>query len=805
MNTLLRFRHLLGFLFVLHACCGLGVEMPTGASARIGEAGDPARLWIEGVKTFTEAELRRALRSDLDYLVAAHPEATPSECLAALEERVRAGYQNSGFRDVAVQARLDVPTGRIVAKIVEGPRFRYGPLRVTGLKSIPVADFTRRLTEKLAPRSAQGTSDPGMWPTGAWVNFRPDSLADGSAAVSNTFAALGRFAAKFKVEIQTNPDDTNAALAVIVQDEGPAAVLGDIVVVGNKKNRRDEVISFLGLSNGMAVTQDLIDERAPRLTQTGRFTDSSITPTAFGPDGQVALSIAVGETDRLPPLSQPLSREERALLHMREWLMAWESRQDDLVISWLPPTARGKDPLRIEFIVAPSGGIVARVMAHSPGQEASRDLYSMVITTNALGLFAQVHERKLRVPLPTVYGGVIFVSLGASSDSPSGFTLSTGAGLSPGLTNANWRVRLDLIPAAFADLLYRPGTEVSWQGNVLIIRTKELVMRVDEASGHLLELGFIAAASPSGQGAPERYGGGLRFTSGAFAKAVDQIESSSSAYPDVFQSQRALGSALGFLAAELAQAEPLWHTTAGDPSAAPSAALAAALEKLLASSFLDPLQTLLNEAKTPRGDPEFTIPAGPSTTQDPMRQVFEKVGLWCAGHAQELTPAGSWLQALLRELAFTSYSRTEHRAATLARLGTDANLGPIGCFAVLHVFAGSSPGSSASFATLGSKRLSTEDFSRDYRMLLSSGSVVPHCLANLGRELSILTKPEVEALVGLLPPDAAALLREIAWASGEAKDLPVEDAIGPALDRWWKSSARSRVAADFQSHVFPRR
>jgi hypothetical protein len=163
------------------------------------------------------------------------------------------------------------------------------------------------------------------------------------------------------------------------------------------------------------------------------------------------------------------------------------------------------------------------------------------------------------------------------------------------------------------------------------------------------------------------------------------------------------------------------------------------------------------------------------------------------------------LQVLLRELAFTFNWRTEHSAAALAHLGTDANLGPIGCFAVLHLLAGSSPASSASFAALGSKRLSTEDFGHDYRMLLGSGSVIPHCLANLGRELSILTKPEVEALAGLLPPEGAALLREMAWASGKAKDLPVEDAIGPALDRWWESSARSRVAADFQFWASPPR
>ena len=556
MKTLLKLLHVSMLLLVLPARCGWGVEIPTGAPARVGDLGAPARLSIEGAQTFPQDEIRRALGTDLDYLVAAHPEATLSECLAALENRVCAGYRDCGFRDVAVQARFDVSAGRIVAKVTEGPRFQCGALRVTGLKSIPVADFTRRFAEKLSPPLHQATPAPGIWKTGASVSFNPDSLTNYSAAASNTFAALGRFAATFKVEIQPQLASGDAALVVIVQDEGPVAKLGEIEVVGNQKNRSDDVIGFLGLSKGMEVTQDLIDEKARALTQTARFADSSITPTALGPDGQVSLRIAVCETDRLPPLQQPLSREEKALLRLREWLMAWESRQDDLVVSWSPPTAQGKGHQRVEFIVAPSGGIVARVMGNSTGQEKLRDLYSMVVKTDALALFAQVHERRLRIPLPAGYSGVFFVKLAPCPNCASGFSLNLGAGLGPGQTNTSWKLRLDLLPAAFTERLYRPGTEATWQGGVLTVRTEDLVLRVEEGTGRLLELGSLAGKSTSGAAASDAYCVAIRFTAGAFAKAVNQIAASTSAYPDAFQSQRAFGSALGFIAAELAMAEP---------------------------------------------------------------------------------------------------------------------------------------------------------------------------------------------------------------------------------------------------------
>src|ERR1017187_1271755 len=113
MKTFSKILHLSVLLLVLQARCAWGVEIPTGAPERVGNLGAPARLSIEGGLTFTEGDIRRALQSDLDYLVAAHPEASLSECLAALEKRIRVGYRYCGFPDVAVQARFDLPAGRI--------------------------------------------------------------------------------------------------------------------------------------------------------------------------------------------------------------------------------------------------------------------------------------------------------------------------------------------------------------------------------------------------------------------------------------------------------------------------------------------------------------------------------------------------------------------------------------------------------------------------------------------------------------------------------------------------------------------
>jgi len=131
------------------------------------------------------------------------------------------------------------------------------------------------------------------------------------------------------------------------------------------------------------------------------------------------------------------------------------------------------------------------------------------------------------------------------------------------------------------------------------------------------------------------------------------------------------------------------------------------------------------------------------------------------------------------------------------------DLGPIGCFVVLHALLQSNQDSWTTFRDLGLKRLTTDDFHRDYLMLLDPRSVITRCLGNLTRELRTLTKLEIEAIAGLLPPDNAALVRQMAPAAARKKELPVTDAIGPALDRWWETTASGIVEADFRSHAKP--
>lgn len=140
-------------------------------------------------------------------------------------------------------------------------------------------------------------------------------------------------------------------------------------------------------------------------------------------------------------------------------------------------------------------------------------------------------------------------------------------------------------------------------------------------------------------------------------------------------------------------------------------------------------------------------------------------------------------------------------SAAVARLQASQEIGPLGCYVALHALRSSQQDSGAAFGDLGLKRLATRDVRRDYEMLLDPGSVLTRCLGNLASELGTLTPPEVEAIAESLPPNSAAIVRELARASRKAKDLPVVEVIGPILDRWWETTARRALESDFRFHA----
>ncbi len=100
-----------------------------GTPAPEGPA-DDARVAFEGAKSLSEADLRRAIESDLRSY-AASPRETVLDDAAF---RIRVLYTQEGYARVRVERRVE--PGRVVFRIEEGPLFRLGRVHFEGNASL---------------------------------------------------------------------------------------------------------------------------------------------------------------------------------------------------------------------------------------------------------------------------------------------------------------------------------------------------------------------------------------------------------------------------------------------------------------------------------------------------------------------------------------------------------------------------------------------------------------------------------------------------------------------------------------------
>ena len=109
----------------------------------VDQCGNPDNLCVEGTHAFTGKQVVAALLWDFDVLVAAHPAAPLGVYLGVLRCKTTAGYRNAGFPNVAVSAHLEIASRRVILRVVEGPRYLAGEVRVRGQRTVPLRELIR--------------------------------------------------------------------------------------------------------------------------------------------------------------------------------------------------------------------------------------------------------------------------------------------------------------------------------------------------------------------------------------------------------------------------------------------------------------------------------------------------------------------------------------------------------------------------------------------------------------------------------------------------------------------------------------
>jgi ankyrin repeat protein len=796
-------------------------------SLKVGEAGDPDRIVFEGLQTFTPAQIRRALAIKPGYLLAAHPQANMAAFLSELKTLIESGYQAAGFPDACAEVRYDEPAFTVRVKVVEGPRFRAGKVRVAGPKIIEVEGLVNWFTTPVATPKAFGTlmsaatgkekkdaspdqewstsvnlemnprpgaqdmpgkavrPDDPLWVPGDPANF---SVAWATQAVAQADACLagqGFFFPRVRVELPRTAAGM-ADLLITVDDEGPPGVIGEFNVTGMKRHTAAEILRFLDLREGMKITAGRLAAARQRLRSCGRFRDFEITPQSMGlravSSHRVKLLIAVKELEAVPRLNEPLSPVQEALLKLCAWAEQFPERDEDIQFAI---TNHSGVPFAVELVLSPKRGVLLNSADLDGGSPVAAGL---LLQPETVQFCAWSSGNKLAAPRGNV-GSYFFLHLLPDKNEDGNtnrFHLNVGAGFS---ATASCPLKFDvqLTPAAFLDFPMRTDCSCLIEGDLLVVTGGGFTLRAEARTGRLLRV----------DGGIDQPPYSLRFGGHVWDRAAGDFERRAAALTNRYTPGRGPSSFLTFAAIEAARC---WLAVerAASVSAKQRARALAAVNRLVNPEILHPLDRFLG-----RETNAFNIPLDDVDQAIGQNSMLAFLSGFAFDYSGELFPKYSWPWTVARETAFITLNQGRYTDVELDRLHQSAETGPIGCLMIARLLEAAGVRAAKDFALQGSQRLGADDFLRDCNLFLRGESGLARSFARTAEVLRKLPEEEFVALAAVLSDPEAMLLRESRAALRARPEAAPATVLAPALENYWEKSLRAQVSESLRQIAWP--
>lgn len=782
-------------------CVAAEGRADAGGGVAVGSLGNTRRMVFEGNAAYPEEILRRALAIDLSYVLASHPSDRLDRLLSVIERRLVLGYQHEGFRDAAVKAGYEAGEagGTIRVRVDEGRRFRMGRIRIEGARSVdadrlgdaltrdpdvagaggmatrclevmkPLLDKLPAMPDAEGVQGAEGADEepqPGNliltgssassepdWTPGGSADLTPGAVDDLRHAVRRHLAQLGRPQAEVVVS-HVFGDDGTVELLVRIENEGEPCTVGQIKVLGNRRNPEEEIIRAAGLASGMAFTPGLLQEATVALWRCGRFhpfavdlTDGLVRGTA------VDLTIRVVELEGVPLLADDpaphLEVVRRFIDRFNGWMagapftefmlgsqvanggsfLAAFSATDGMWVEF--PFGRGKAP---QQVAVGEGGLVA--LLHAGGRKMGLTLPLPV---------ARMRNRVELIPAVENDGKVTF-------QFSSGFSSKGGDG--------RWFPGLLVAPAvAFlkADLFKQEGDQV-------VVRTED--------GREWLRLDMRTAMPVSG---------------GQFTAEIRE--------GCVRERIRQMGEQVAAAGGDQGPAWPeLVKDLCRDAGVPVDDARFVKVHRLLGlagvvlnPATFGPFRDLWRKWSAPVPEASrFLIPQDADSLLGSGEVMGMVVGLGAVYFSDLLAPPDSWLAGFGRELVFMYGGRNEFTAKALQDLLDSPAVGPIGCRVVAAAVQDVDPGMARRFRNKALAQADAAGFRKDWRLLLDPRTELGKAVEGALQAFARLTAEEQAAITGLLDPG------EVAWFQGflgrvqqwEGEGM-LADWMAPEMDRLW--------------------
>ena len=795
------FNSLLYFVLSYSCAAAAGAAPPT-----VGDLGSVDRLDIAGARFTTPDQLKEALASDLEYLLAAEPAAALDPLLKTIGRRLEAGYRRAGFANAVVEVRPNLQSRRIVVVAQEGPRYRAGPVRMVGATHIAPADLAEWLaaahpvdrddariawkaTEDLVAIDDFG--EKPIWIAGQPARFNHWSREQLKRQVYLAFAQHGYFFPKLDVHVVPLEGRGFAELVVEVEDEGPPGVFGAVEVVGAQRHAAEAIGRFLNVAPGQPFDRNRLSNLQTRLYESGRFAFSAAIPEMPKQAGQPPkLTLKLIEAADGPLLDEPFSAEEQALLRLRGWLTEqFHTGKEDLVLT-LRDASLG---VRTVQTVVSARGVFVRADVSDPSRaltrgvlfklrslagtappkvETLRCLAGLEITAEQIAIFSPMRDR-LFATAPGEKQLSLRLKLHPDPRQPRKLALS----LDPEVKRADASkpaqpvlVDADLAPAAFIALAHVPDAACKVEQGVLRIKTKNALLEADAATGRLLKAAVFDAKHEQEatlSAAPRR-----------LENSIADMRRITSGDRNDHDPRRPVTAMTAFGICELAH---LWRAWEGVALAGDKQGFHV-WQGLLAAYFLPDLD---GQAAPASEADHYFIPAEPLLPGHPPRSDNS---LWLAAETlhtcREIFPAESWPCRLAR--AAVLYYASDDRGAQRELMRLDsASTGPLGHLAAALLAGMIEPALVNRFAAAGLEKLSIADFRRDYSLVLESRApAVDAALKGLG-QLARLDPAQTQAAISVLPKPLASFLGDFVERQRTLPDAPTDVVLAGLLDDYW--------------------
>jgi ankyrin repeat protein len=784
---------------------------------RVGDFYNLQRVVFEGTNTFSDKALREALKSAWGFAEATHPLAPLDELLEAIQRKLLTGYQHEGFPEAQVAARHDAKAGRIVVKVVEGPRYLCGEVKVTGTQKAEVAGIIQPLTvsrpaalatqqpfefknqapglNPLRPPTDGSKPEDAPWLKGEGAPFSDIDARQMRTRVLDALHEQGFLMAKASVTVVPDKAARTAQLQVEVSAEGPRSVIERIDVAGNKTNSTEAVLRYLEIKPGMELSAKLIYGIQDRLWRAARFLTNSISLGSPDAEGRVALRIGLVEYEEAPPLGQEFSPIERGMLKLRDWLAKVDQGGDDFQVSI--PGFPGKSPA-VDAVLSPRLGLL--ILAKAAGAEgAGGDEYALAFKAGQAGFYAPISGHKLVLPAPKAQLTIVMACQSKVPDADKGpFDIQVAAGFksipddTP--TAPAYRFELALAPVVCIGFAHRWDCKTWFDGDLLIRSNATLLLKVNTGTGRLVEFRHTDK--------DEGFSAELRCQADAFKPALQHVEATTAGLADSADTNAPFSSAIAFLIEETLSSKYLGSQLRTNSTLGKASRLSLLVRKFPLERVLAPLNRLATGTNDPAKGPNgFMIPVDPDLIQPTAGGMMALVADYLLQKSDDLFAPRSWPWTLLRETCFTIQGKSRYREEAIKEVRDSAETGPLGCLVLAELLAQFQPPLAREAAARGLERLTAADLRRDCRLFLAGDSIISQCCQALATSLRDMDEAQLETLLKEQPPAIADFIRDCLQRLRAQKEQPVFEALAPALDAFWERGLKEQVAIALQAQA----